>query len=76
MQNPILFLSIIRIGFSKAIVYSIVNKNPIPYLIAVDGGGTGCQAVIARPEGGILVSAEAGPANIATAFGTALQTFN
>ena len=75
MQNPILFLSIIRIGFFQKLFYTqSVNKNPIPYLIAVDGGGTGCRVVIARPEGGILASAEAGPANIATAFGTALQT--
>ena len=75
MQNPILFLSIIRIGFFQKLFYTqSVNKNPIPYLIAVDGGGTGCRVVIARPEGGILASAEAGPANITTAFGTALQT--
>ena len=75
MQNPILFLSIIRIGFFQKLFYTqSVNKKPIPYLIAVDGGGTGCRVVIARPEGGILASAEAGPANIATAFGTALQT--
>ena len=75
MQNPILFLSIIRIGFFQKLFYTqSVNKNPIPYLIAVDGGGTGCRVVIARPEGGILASAEAGPANIATASGTALQT--
>ena len=51
-----------------------MKKIPTPYLIAVDGGGTGCRIVIARPTGGILASAEAGPANIATAFGTALHT--
>ena len=75
MQTPNFFLSISRIGFFQKLFYStFVKKNPIPYLIAVDGGGTGCRVVIARPKGGILASAESGPANIATAFGTALHT--
>ena len=75
MQTPNFFLSISRIGFFQKLFYSnSVKKNPIPYLIAVDGGGTGCRVVIARPKGGILASAESGPANIATAFGTALHT--
>ena len=51
-----------------------MNTNPSPYLIAVDGGGTGCRVVIARSAGEIIASAEAGPANIATAFAPALHT--
>ena len=44
------------------------------HIIVVDGGGTGCRVVVARPSGAILATAEAGPANIATAFDTALHT--
>ncbi|GGF85336.1 glucosamine kinase [Mameliella alba] len=34
-----------------------------PYLIAVDGGGSGCRAVVASYEGRILGEGRAGPAN-------------
>ena len=35
-------------------------------LIAVDGGGTGCRAAIARADGTILSQADGGPANATT----------
>jgi glucosamine kinase len=34
------------------------------YLIAIDGGGTGCRALIAAPDGRALARAEGGAANI------------
>lgn len=34
------------------------------YLIAVDGGGTGCRALLALSDGTVLSKGEAGPANI------------
>ncbi|MCF6305146.1 MAG: ATPase [Rhodobacteraceae bacterium] len=36
------------------------------YLIGVDGGGTGCRAVVADMAGNILAKADGGAANIAT----------
>ncbi|MCP4183568.1 MAG: N-acetylglucosamine kinase, partial [Hyphomicrobiales bacterium] len=38
------------------------------YLIAVDGGGTGCRAAVTDTSGIILARAQSGPANIATDF--------
>jgi glucosamine kinase len=35
-------------------------------LLAIDGGGTGCRAVVADAQGRVLARAEGGPANIAT----------
>lgn len=37
-----------------------------PILVAVDGGGTGCRAVIGRASIGILGRGETGPANVTT----------
>lgn len=36
------------------------------YLVAVDGGGSGCRAGVADPEGRLLGRGEAGPANVTT----------
>lgn len=38
------------------------------YLIAVDGGGTGCRAAVGTVTGGILAVARGGPGNVATNF--------
>jgi len=40
--------------------------------LGIDGGGTGCRAVLADAEGCILARAEAGPANIASDYAEAL----
>ncbi|MFQ5623189.1 MAG: BadF/BadG/BcrA/BcrD ATPase family protein [Paracoccaceae bacterium] len=42
-------------------------------ILGVDGGGTGCRAVVADRSGAILGRAEGGAANIATDFEAALQ---
>ena len=49
-----------------------INHNP--YIITVDGGGTGCRTAVCTTLGAILAQAEGGPANIATDFQTALGT--
>src|SRR5690606_33119301 len=36
----------------------------VSYLIAVDGGGTGCRALVAAPGGRVLARAQGGAANI------------
>ncbi len=38
------------------------------YLIAVDGGGTGCRAAVGTATRGILAEARGGPANVSTDF--------
>lgn len=43
-------------------------KTPGPLLIAVDGGGTGCRAVVGTPDQGVLGEGKGGPANINTSF--------
>lgn len=40
----------------------------VPLLIAVDGGGTGCRAVVGTAADGKLGTAKGGPANINTSF--------
>ncbi len=35
-------------------------------LVAVDGGGTGCRAIVANAEGAVLGRGESGPANVMT----------
>ncbi len=42
-------------------------------LLGIDGGGTGCRAVLADASGHILGRGEAGPANIASDFSGALD---
>ena len=41
--------------------------------LGIDGGGTGCRAVVADAQGHILGRAEAGPANIASDFAGSVQ---
>ncbi|WP_421905483.1 BadF/BadG/BcrA/BcrD ATPase family protein [Mameliella sp.] len=40
-----------------------MSHSAPPYLIAVDGGGSGCRAVVASFEGRVLGEGRAGPAN-------------
>ena len=42
--------------------------TPASFLIAVDGGGTGCRAVVGTVADGVLGTAKGGPANINTSF--------
>ena len=42
--------------------------------LAIDGGGSGCRAVLCDAEGRALDRAEGGPANIATDFEAALDS--
>ncbi|AAL53422.1 MULTISPECIES: N-acetylglucosamine kinase [Brucella] len=41
-----------------------MTNAPMPYLIAVDGGGTGCRALLAKADGNVISKAVGGPANI------------
>lgn len=41
--------------------------------LGMDGGGSGCRAVLADAAGTVLARGEGGPANIATDFGTAAE---
>ncbi|SBW16211.1 N-acetylglucosamine kinase [Brucella sp. 10RB9215] len=41
-----------------------MTNAPMPYLIAVDGGGTGCRALLAKADGNVIGKAVGGPANI------------
>jgi glucosamine kinase len=45
----------------------------IEYFLAVDGGGTGTRVIIARPDGGELARAEAGPSALAQGIGGAWE---
>lgn len=40
-------------------------------ILGLDGGGTGCRAALAAPDGTVIARAEGGPANIATDFDAA-----
>lgn len=42
------------------------------FYLGIDGGGSGCRAVLADAAGTVLARAEAGPANIATDYAGAL----
>lgn len=42
------------------------------FYLGIDGGGSGCRAVLADATGSVLARAEAGPANIATDYAGAL----
>lgn len=41
-------------------------EEDLRYLVAVDGGGTGCRARIADPSGAVIGSGQSGPANAMT----------
>lgn len=43
-----------------------MSKKSATYLIGVDGGGSGCRAVLADASGGVLGQGAAGPANATT----------
>lgn len=45
----------------------------MPYIIAVDGGGTGCRALLADGAGNIIGRGESGPANIGADRTAALE---
>ncbi len=44
-----------------------------PFIVGVDGGGSGCRAAIADFDGGIIGKGSAGPANATTDFDEAVQ---
>lgn len=46
--------------------------RPMQLFVGIDGGGTGCRAVLADAQGAVLGRAEAGPANISLDRVTAL----
>lgn len=41
-----------------------MNMKPMPYILAVDGGGTGCRALLADRDGATMGRGTSGPANI------------
>ncbi|MEZ5798710.1 MAG: BadF/BadG/BcrA/BcrD ATPase family protein [Paracoccaceae bacterium] len=41
--------------------------------LGIDGGGTGCRAVVVGPDGAVLGQGNAGPANVATNIAQAVQ---
>ena len=45
-----------------------------PFLIGVDGGGTGCRAAVATPDGRILAEGKGGRANVSTDCATAIDS--
>ncbi len=47
--------------------------KPMPYILAVDGGGTGCRALLADRNGGPAGRGTGGPANIGADPATALD---
>ncbi len=47
--------------------------KPMPYILAVDGGGTGCRALLADGNGDPVGRGASGPANIGAAPATALD---
>ena len=49
-----------------------VTQLDVKFLIAVDGGGTGCRAAVGTVEKGILGTSEGGPANVSTNFDRAV----
>lgn len=44
-----------------------------PYVLGVDGGGTGCRAALADASGQVLATGTAGPANVTSDFDTAVE---
>lgn len=53
--------------------YYFGRGNQMQLFLGIDGGGTGCRAVVADAQGHILGRAEAGPANIASDFAGSVQ---
>lgn len=51
----------------------VKNMKPMPYILAVDGGGTGCRALLANRDGAALGRGTSGPANIGADRATALD---
>ena len=47
--------------------------KPMPYILAVDGGGTGCRALLADRDGSTMGRGTSGPANIGADPATALD---
>lgn len=50
-----------------------MGKKKATYLIGVDGGGSGCRAVLADPDGQVLGKGSAGPANATTDLAQTIQ---
>jgi glucosamine kinase len=50
-----------------------MNMKPMPYILAVDGGGTGCRALLADRNGAGMGRGTSGPANIGADPATALD---
>jgi glucosamine kinase len=50
-----------------------MSESQEPFLIGVDGGGTGCRAAIAHTDGQIVAQVEGGRANVATEFDLAVR---
>ncbi|MFQ0815574.1 ATPase [Brucella anthropi] len=50
-----------------------MSMKPMPYILAVDGGGTGCRALLAHSNGELLGRGGSGPANISADPATALD---
>ncbi|WP_319636855.1 BadF/BadG/BcrA/BcrD ATPase family protein [Brucella sp. MAB-22] len=50
-----------------------MSMKPMPYILAVDGGGTGCRALLADSNGGPIGRSTSGPANIGADPATALD---
>ena len=50
-----------------------MSESQEPFLIGVDGGGTGCRAALAYSDGRVLAQVEGGRANVATDFNLAVR---
>ncbi|MBQ0710527.1 MULTISPECIES: BadF/BadG/BcrA/BcrD ATPase family protein [unclassified Ochrobactrum] len=50
-----------------------MSMKPMPYILAVDGGGTGCRALLADRNGAAIGRGTSGPANIGADPSTALD---
>jgi len=50
-----------------------MSMKPMPYILAVDGGGTGCRALLADGNGNPVGRGTSGPANIGADPATALD---
>ncbi|MGB3280462.1 MAG: BadF/BadG/BcrA/BcrD ATPase family protein [Pseudorhodobacter sp.] len=51
-----------------------MNDTIFPYVIACDGGGTGCRLVVADAQGQILARSSGGPANVTSNLDQALAS--
>ncbi|MFK4063600.1 BadF/BadG/BcrA/BcrD ATPase family protein [Brucella anthropi] len=50
-----------------------MSMKPMPYILAIDGGGTGCRALLADSNGDPIGRSTSGPANIGADPATALD---